>query len=55
MLRNQEIEKNLKTLNERENRLFDSYNQYKDKIYKLNNKIYDNALRYKEYINGGKN
>ena len=55
MLRNQEIEKNLKTLNERENRLFDSYNQYKDKIYKLNNKIYDNALRYNDYMNGGKN
>ena len=55
MLRNQELERNLKTLNERENRLFDSYNQYKDKIYKLNNRIYDNALRYNEYINGGKN
>ena len=55
MLRNQELERNLKTLSERENRLFDSYNQYKDKIYKLNNKIYDNALRYNDYMNGGKN
>ena len=55
MLRNQELERNLKTLSERENRLFDSYNQYKDKIYKLNNRIYDNALRYNDYMNGGKN
>ena len=55
MLRNQELERNLKTESERENRLFDSYNQYKDKIYKLNNRIYDNALRYNDYMNGGKN
>ena len=38
MLRNQELERNLKTLSERENRLFDSYNQYKDKIYKWRKK-----------------
>ena len=54
-LRDKELEKNLKTMKERENKLFDSYNQYKDKIYKLNNKIYDNVLRYNDYINGGKN
>ena len=48
-------ENNLKTMKERENKLFDSYNQYKDKIYKLNNNIYENALRYNDYMNGGKN
>jgi hypothetical protein len=42
-------------MKERENKLFDSYNQYKDKIYKLNNNIYENALRYNDYMNGGKN
>ena len=54
-LRDKELEKNLKTMKERENKLFDSYNQYKDKIYKLNNNIYENALRYNDYMNGGKN
>jgi hypothetical protein len=54
-LRDKELEKNLKTMKERENKLFDSYNQYKDKIYKLNNHIYENALRYNDYMNGGKN
>ena len=54
-LRDKELEKNLKTMKERENKLYDSYNQYKDKIYKLNNHIYENALRYNDYMNGGKN
>ena len=54
-LRDKELENNLKTMKERENKLFDSYNQYKDKIYKLNNNIYENALRYNDYMNGGKN
>ena len=54
-LRDKELENNLKTMKERENKLFDSYNQYKDKIYKLNNHIYENALRYNDYMNGGKN
>ena len=54
-LRDKELENNLKTMKERENKIFDSYNQYKDKIYKLNNNIYENALRYNDYMNGGKN
>ena len=54
-LRDKELENNLKTMKERDNKLFGSYNQYKDKIYKLNNNIYDNVLRHNDYMNGGKN
>lgn len=36
-------------------RLNDSYNQYKNKIASMNNRIYNNALRYNEFVNGGKN
>ena len=50
-----EQENNLKLLKENENQIYNSYNEYRDKIYKLNNKIYDNVLRYNDYINGGKN
>ena len=50
-----EKENNLKLLKENENQIYNSYNEYRDKIYKLNNKIYDNVLRYNDYINGGKN
>ena len=50
-----EKENNLKLLKENENQIYNSYNEYRDKIYKLNNKIYDNILRYNDYINGGKN
>ena len=40
---------------DRDNYLFNSYEKYRDKIYKLNHKIYNNALRYNDFINGGKN
>ena len=54
IFRNKERE-NLKSMMDRDNYLFNSYEKYRDKIYKLNHKIYNNALRYNDFINGGKN
>ena len=53
-LRNKERE-NLKLMMDGDNYLFNSYEKHRDKIYKLNHKIYNNALRYNDLINGGKN
>ena len=46
---------NIELFQQENKRRLDSYSQYKSKIDSMNSRIYNNAMKYNEFVNGGAN